>query len=187
MTTGTVYVNVTAGGLAVGQHPLLKYETIGGDGFTFVTNSLPGGIFGHLSNNVANSAVDLVVTEVASLRWTGNTNSVVVGNWDVNGTSNWVNLISGEPEFFTSGISVEFDDTASTKVVTLTTNVAPFDVKVTTSGTYTFTNSVSTNKLSGTAQLTKDGSGTLVPAICALAIPGAHPKALTALKWSAER
>ena len=162
MTTGTVYVNVTGGGLSVGQFTLLQYGTLGGDGFTFVTNSLPGGVSGFLSNNIANNSLDLVVTDVPSLRWTGNTNSVVVGNWDLNGTSNWVDFVTGEPKFFVNGISVNFDDTAATNVVTLTTSVAPFDVNVTTANTYTFTNNASTNRLTGSARITKNGIGTLV-------------------------
>jgi|GEM_PF-3791557 len=72
VTMGTVYVNVTGFGLAEGQFTLIDYDgAIGGDGYSFVSNSLPPGVSGYLSNNLANSSVDLVITAVPSLVWRG--------------------------------------------------------------------------------------------------------------------
>ena len=73
------------------QFALIKYGgTIGGAGFNFTLGALPGGAAcgGYLSNNTANSSVDLVLTNCATpdafLTWNGDVN----GNWDTL-TENW--------------------------------------------------------------------------------------------------
>ena len=61
--SGAVTVNVNATGLAVGQFELISYGTMGGTGFGALTlGTLPASVVGSLSNNVANSSVDLVIT-----------------------------------------------------------------------------------------------------------------------------
>ena len=160
--TGTVYVNVTGSGLSPGTITLIDYGSIGGSG-NLVTNPLPPGVEGYLQTNLAATSIELVVTKVPSLRWTGQTNAVPVGNWDINGTSNWVNLVDLQPAYFLNGLAVEFDDTGLTKTVTLRTNVQPFSITVNNTLAYTLTNAgVATDQIAGTARIIKDGTGILV-------------------------
>lgn len=61
ITRGTVYVSVSGADFSFGQFPLIQYEgSIGGDGFTFVLNSLPAGMFGYVTNSA--SSIELVLT-----------------------------------------------------------------------------------------------------------------------------
>ena len=61
---GTVNLGVNGTGFAVGQFPLISYTgSIGGSGFPALNlASLPTGVSGYLSNNIANASVDLVIT-----------------------------------------------------------------------------------------------------------------------------
>src|SRR5262249_28581095 len=63
ITQGTSTVNVSGVGLTVGQFPLIRYAgSIGGSGFAgFSLSALPQDASATLSNNTANSSVDLVV------------------------------------------------------------------------------------------------------------------------------
>src|ERR1019366_887694 len=65
LATGSpVTLNIAGTGLAPGQIRLFKYKTLSGDGFSgFTTLALPAQTLGYLSNNVANSSMDLVVTQ----------------------------------------------------------------------------------------------------------------------------
>ena len=58
-------LNVT-GSVSVAQYPLIRYQgSIGGGGYGVVSlGSLPPNVSGYLSNNTANSSIDLVVTSV---------------------------------------------------------------------------------------------------------------------------
>jgi autotransporter-associated beta strand protein len=59
--------------------------------------------------------------------------------------------------------AVTFDDTGTSKTVTLKTNVAPFSITMTNALTYAFTNDGSSGfQVNGTARIIKDGTGTLV-------------------------
>src|SRR6185312_15543502 len=81
-----------------GQFPLIKYAgTIGGAGFNFMLETLPpdGFINAYLSNNVANSSVDLVVTELAA-----EPPSPVITNFALSGT----NLIFGGTNGLRNGV-----------------------------------------------------------------------------------
>jgi fibronectin-binding autotransporter adhesin len=163
MTTGTVYVSITGSGFSVGQFPLIQYQgTIGGNGFTFVTNALPAGVTGYLSNNV--QSVDFVITAIPNLLWVGKSNNISVGTWDVAVTPNWTNLSTLAPDVFQSGANVRFDDTApGTTAVNLATNVSPTSVLVSNSLlNYSFTGS---SGIGGIAILTKAGTGTLTMSV----------------------
>ena len=176
---GTNYVNVTGRGLTLGLFSLIRYET--GAGLTnesgeartdiFVTGSLPNGVQGYVSNNVSNLSVDLVVTVAPVLVWTGKTNNgtsdILTGEWNIGGTSNWINELSLDPSFFVDGSAVKFTDTGATNVVTLTTNVSPFTLTVSNASlSYLFTNAAgSTNKIQGASTLIKNGSGILTLAV----------------------
>lgn len=62
--SGTVNLAVDGSRLTVGQFKLISYTgAIGGDGYPALNlTSLPAGVGGYLSNDVANLAVDLVIT-----------------------------------------------------------------------------------------------------------------------------
>ena len=123
------------------QFPLIVYTTLGGT-FNFGLGTVPDTYQGYLSNNTANSSVDLVITNSLAKNdtWNGNVNS----NWDTT-TLNW--LYSGLHVNYQQGDSVTFDDTLTgTPNVVLATNVAP--------GAIGFNNSQTNYVLSGTNKIT---------------------------------
>lgn len=65
----TVNLGFSGSGFAVGQFPLISYaSSIGGSGFSALNlTSLPSGVGGYLSNNVAALSVDVVITSAPSL------------------------------------------------------------------------------------------------------------------------
>ena len=85
-----------------------------------------------------------------SLTWIGNVNN----NWNVNGDANW----SGSEKFFNLD-SVTFDNTSTNpNAVQLVGNLQPTSVTVDATRNYTFAGSGS---ITGSASLTKNGTGTL--------------------------
>ena len=155
---GTVYVTVAGTGLSPGTINLIKYNGSVVGGGSLVTNSLPAGVVGYLTNNTSAQAIQLVVSQVPSLLWVGTTSV-----WDIGGTVNWLDTSTASPATFLNGLAVSFDDTATSKIVTVSSNVSPFSITVSNSLTYNFTNNGTTgNQIAGAARLIKDGSGTLV-------------------------
>ncbi len=163
---GTVYLTVTGSGLAPGTIPLIQYNGSILGGGALVTNSLPQGVGAYLTNNTSAHQIQLVVSSVPSLRWTGLANSVLKSTWDINVTSNWVNTASAPavPDFFFNGLPVVFDDTGSTNLVILATNVVPYTLTVSnTTKTYTLIDDgVSGFQANPSAGIIKDGSGTFI-------------------------
>ena len=152
------------GGFALGQYPLIKYYSgaIGGDGYDGITlGGMPSRAEGYLSNNLAESSIDLVVTNLSAAKWNGNVN----GNWDINATTNWTDAQTSAPTTYLEesvpGDTVVFDDTASgTTTVNLTTVLSPAVLTVNNSAkTYIFNGP---GALSGPATFTKTGSGALI-------------------------
>jgi fibronectin-binding autotransporter adhesin len=136
------------------QITLVKYSSsIGGAGYNFALGTLPPLYAGHLSNNIANASIDLVLTSGSgTLTWKGNIN----GNWDTT-TANW---LAGGSAVYADGEFVKFLDGASIGTVNLTTSLLPGSVIVSNSVlNYTFNGSGS---LGGSSSLFKAGSGTLV-------------------------
>jgi len=160
---GAVSVFIAAAGAAVGQYPLLHWTNAISAG-TFANFSLvamPLRTSGYLSNNVANNSIDLVVTNVDEpVSWaTGD------GNWDVNGTANWVDLgsaVTTYQQVGPLGDAVLFGDTASGAspiTVTLNTSVHPATVTVNnTAKDYIISG---TGDITGGVSVTKTGTGTL--------------------------
>ncbi|HOX56366.1 MAG TPA: autotransporter-associated beta strand repeat-containing protein [Candidatus Paceibacterota bacterium] len=161
--TGTVTNNVEGAGLTLGQFPLISCPFgIFGDGFNALQlGSLPGRLGGYLSNNIASSTVDLVITTDSSPKWNGN---VAGGDWDINATANWVPVTGGAPITYSEpevpGDKALFDDSATgTTTVNLTTTLSPSSVTVNNpSKNYTFTGS---GRLSGPGALNKIGAAML--------------------------
>lgn len=141
------------------QFPLISYGSANPD---FQLGTLPAGspaFSGYISNNVANSTIDLVLTNgpgatIRSLTWNGNVN----GNWNTN-TLNWKDssLVS---TFYSQGDLVTFDDSlAGTTNVNLAFSLTPNTLTVSNSlKSYTFSG---VGSLDGAVGLTKDGTGAL--------------------------
>lgn len=158
---GNVTIVYSSANPSVGQFPLIAYSALGGlaggdtNGIILIA---PSGTTAHLSNNVANATLDVVVMAVPALVWNGNIN----GNWDIGGTANWLNgaTASTYTEPSGTGSFVNFDDTAAgTTTVNLTTTLSLKGTTVNNSSkNYTFTGS---GLIAGTAGLLKQGTGTL--------------------------
>ena len=85
-------VDVLGTVLVAGRFPLIKYTTLVNGGFAnFVLGNTSPGVVAYLTNNAANSTIDVVVTSSLTtvLTWNGRTNGVDVSNWDIGGTTNW--------------------------------------------------------------------------------------------------
>src|SRR6185437_4335907 len=82
------------------------------------------------------------------------------GNWDIGLTTNWVNIGTGLPTFYSDGNPVLFDDNAQgTTNVNITTTVKPLSLTVNNSNLdYAFTGS---GKISGATGLIKQGTNVL--------------------------
>jgi hypothetical protein len=114
---------------------------------------LPTGLYGYVENNAGANTIDAVITTnpPANLVWNGNLD----GNWD-SSTPNWQGS-----KVFADGDTVTFDDTAAgTTSVMVAGTVTPG------SGGVLITNaaknySLASGSISGTAQMTKTGSGNL--------------------------
>jgi autotransporter-associated beta strand protein len=158
--TNTVAIDI-AGSLTTGQFPLIKYATLGGNGFAgFSLGNYQPHVSAYLSNNTANSSIDLVVTANNDpLKWAAGS-----GVWDIGLTANWQDAAGAATTYQQSGIyadSVWFEDSVSGTspiTVTLNTNVTPTALTFSTAKHYTITG---TGGIGGLTPLTFSGSGTL--------------------------
>ena len=89
-----------------------------------------------------------------AISWTGAESN----KWDVGETANFIIGAEAEATTFVSGDIVTFDDNATTKSVSVSTEVYPSTVLVSNTGNYVFSG---TGAISGTASLIKEGTGTL--------------------------
>ena len=155
---GSVTINVS-GGFTVGQFPLLKYIALGGAGFSALhLGSLPVGVTASLVNNTGNQSVDLNVSVVTPVVWSGATD----GNWDINTTVNWTS--SSTPTTYHDADSVQMNDSATgSTAINLATTVLPSAVLVSNiAKSYSLSGS---GVLTGGMGLTKQGSGNLTLAM----------------------
>ena len=162
---GTLNVSVAANSslLTVGSAiPLMHYAggilgslnpTIAGPRGSSMT--LSNDTTGHILYAVVNSSL------IGGIVWTGTNSAPGLANlWDLNSTTNW--LIAGSPtdyqEIVPPGDAVTFNDLGSGTVL-LSNSVSPASVTISNSAVdYTFQG---TGSISGTAGLTKQGSGTV--------------------------
>ena len=87
-----------------------------------------------------------MVTSIFQPRWEG----LAGGNWDIQLTTNWIDLVSLAPSFFYQGTRAFFDDEAlGTTNVNLVTTVAPGGVLA--------SNSLLTYTISGVGRITGGG------------------------------
>ena len=164
---GSSAINVKAGGLSVGQFPLIAYTSISGGGVAgLALGSLPARVSASLVDDSAHARINLSITGFDYPRWTGN----IDGTWDTDdgtgtGTGNWREFNSGLLTRYLQGAGgtdgVLFDDTAAGPAsVNLTTTLTPSFVKVNNDvAVYAFTG---VGRLSGAATLNKDGPGRLI-------------------------
>lgn len=150
--SGVTTFNITDALPQIGQFPLIAFSGVSGAG-TFVLGTLPPFVGAYLSNNV--SSIDLVITNVNLPRWEG----LAGGDWDINLTTNWINIGNGLPTFYGNGNAVLFNDAAGgTTTVNLTTTVSP--VSVTMNNNTVLYTLVGTGKISGNTGLSKQGAST---------------------------
>ena len=173
-------INILALGLQKGQFPLIQYPGALGSIANFSLGDLPPGAQGYLSNNVANSTIDIVVTVTGqNLAWYGllPDGVTVSSNWDITITTNWVSVGTTTPAVpykqytasgRTEGDPVAFDDTLYNNGgnpltnINLTTPVRPFRFLVDSTLPYSFSSSISiTNGINGVESLVKSNTGSL--------------------------
>lgn len=156
-------LTITGPTLETGQTPLFKYETLYSNGADDLALTLPVYLEGYLSNNTANSSIDLVITNKLVTVWNGNLSD----DWNIATTANWKDGTTGTSKTYgqttVPGDIVRFDDSAQgSGNVNLTTDLAPFAISVNNSTkAYTFTG---TGRLTGPTGLAKHGSSTLTVA-----------------------
>lgn len=127
-------------------------------GFTL---KFDGRTTGSLIYDTAATQIQMTVTGTDSVKWTGAVSNI----WDigseagVGGTNNWKLVNAGTATNYIERDIVVFDDTASNRSVQLDAAVRPFSVTVDTASGYTIAGS---GKISGTTNLSKAGSGTLI-------------------------
>ena len=152
--SGSVAVNMSASGLTPGTIPLLSYTTFLGGG-SFTVGQLPQGVVAAVTNNTATKKIELIISSVAPVLWTG----LINGNWDVNTTTNW--SVNANPTVFLQSDSVRLDDSAALTSVIITEPVTPGGVVISnTAVSYTIT-TTGAGKLSGSTPVLKQGTNTL--------------------------
>lgn len=154
---GALTINIYGAGFSVGQFTLIKYATASGlNSGSLVLNTLPAGVSGYVSNNLANSSIDLVITSAPTIVWTG----VNSGSWDIGATANWYNPIGSQAATYADGSSVLFDDTAPGNTsVNIASTVSPGGVTITNN---TLTYSFNGAAIGGAGGLTKSGTGAVI-------------------------
>ncbi|HSY18671.1 MAG TPA: autotransporter-associated beta strand repeat-containing protein, partial [Candidatus Acidoferrales bacterium] len=157
----TLNINSISGITGTTQIPLISY--VGGGSplaglpaSGLVLGTVPSGYTG-ASLVDSGSTIDLVITPPAPVVWKGAVGSTLNSSWDTS-TFNWLNGVTQVA--YADSDFVQFDDTASTNVATLTTTLSPAGLDVSNNVVnYTFTGS---GKISGTVGLVKQGTGTLI-------------------------
>ena len=163
--SNTVNISLVCSNLTAGQFPLVKYTTlvtnVASSVFPFTVGAIQSRNFAYISNNTANSSIDLVVTTVDEpLHWTA-----ASGAWDIGLTANWQDAVGNSETYQQNplGDNVFFNDLAaggSPLVVTLNTNATPGLVAFN-GGTLNYT-VTGNGSIGGTAVLVKSGGATLV-------------------------
>jgi len=161
LTAGnTVTLSIYAGGLTTGTYPLILSGTATALAANYTLGYLPPRVQAVLSNDLAQSTVYLVVTNINQpIKWaTGS------GTWDVGITADWKDTLAVTTTYNQDswyGDQVLFEDTVSgtsPMTVTLNTNVIPGAVTVSAAKNYTISG---TGSINGPSALVKSGAGTL--------------------------
>lgn len=156
----TITIDLYNGSMTTGIFPLVKTVApfSSGSFAAFTLGFLPPRVTAVLSNDIANSSIDLIVTSVNQpIKWaTGN------GTWNTT-LPNWQDSLGASTTYIQSAVgdSVLFEDTVSGSspiTVTLNDNLAPASTTVNASKNYTLSG---TGAITGLGGITKAGSGTL--------------------------
>ena len=99
----------------------------------------------------------------ANLVWQGDVVNSVNNVWDLNGSSNWVNVASGDVYF--DGDTVNFTDSGATNQPTLDITVNPTAVNINTSSNYSLTTLTGAGNITGSASVNKSGPGWFLLAV----------------------
>jgi autotransporter-associated beta strand protein len=152
--TTTINIHSIAGVIGTMQIPIISYNNGSSPISGLALGSVPAGYSGaSLVDNTGNQTVDLLITSPTPLVWKGAVNST----WDTS-TLNWLNGVTASA--YSDAKFVQFDDSASTAVVTLATTVSSPGINVSNNAlAYTFNG---TGRISGTGSLVKQGTGTLI-------------------------
>ncbi len=161
LTAAGFNLEVQGGGLEPGRTTLIDYDLIySGSPVDDIVLSLPPYLQGFLSNNLANTSIDLWITNKLITVWNGDKNDI----WDIGTTTNWKDGTTGSAKIYGQssipGDIVRFDDSATgSGNVNLVTDIGPMQTLVNNdSKAYTFSG---TGRLTGPTGLTKTGPGTL--------------------------
>ncbi len=140
---------------ATGTVPLIAYVGPKAGAGSFVLGSLPPGVFATLVDN-GTGLVYLDVTSIKLPRWEG----LAGGTWDIQVTTNWIDIGTLLPEYYYQGSRVLFDDQAlGTTNVNLIADVTPGGVVVNNNSLdYSISGA---GRIGGSAGLTKLGTGSL--------------------------
>ncbi|MDB6110545.1 MAG: hypothetical protein JWR69_2295, partial [Pedosphaera sp.] len=156
---GTVSVTVTGSGLTgPGTYLLMSYGSLSSSG-SFVAGSLPSvaGFVGSITNDTTAKKLKLVyIAAPQAVKW-----AVGNGNWDTS-TLNWQLLPGSSATNYVEGSLSVLDDSAtgtSPITVTLTGDRSPSSISNNATKTYIIAGG---SAVTGSATLTKNGSGTLV-------------------------
>lgn len=156
--------------LSPGVFPAIAYTTLAGaSSVSAMTLQLPPRTVGTIVDNVANSTIDVSITTVESIKWSGSLSQ----DWDIDpsgagaaGSLNWTTTVSSASSRYLQGSggtdSVLFDDSAAGTgpvTVNLSTALTPVAVLVNNATRdYIFTGS---GALSGSCGISKDGAASL--------------------------
>jgi fibronectin-binding autotransporter adhesin len=161
---GQLLVNVLSTSLVAGTYTVVDYAgTLQGGAITNIAlQTYPPRAVMYLTNNTANTSIDLVVVSMASdaIRWLG----VVNGIWNINTSSNWMTIAGAQTTAYLQagsiGDAVVFDDAAVGNFnLTLATNVAPASITASNDlNDYTIAGSFG---IGGAGNLTKSGAARL--------------------------
>lgn len=150
--SGAVTINIAGSFGAGNQYPLIQFSSYSGAG-GFALGTLPPGTTANLVTN--GNIIALNVTAATPLIWKGNVNN----NWDIGSSANWT--LNGVASTYADGQTVQFDDTANTGSVNITTTVSPGGVIITNNSLGYAFSAASGSGIGGNGGITKSGGGTL--------------------------
>lgn len=157
IATGSIIaINEIADSISEGKYLLLKAQSLTGS-VAGVKTQGTGGRSVSLNYDVDTKELFLIVVgtrSASAVVWTGKTSNV----WNVAKTANW--SIDGYDDIFVNNDSVNFDDTALNRSISLSDSVFVSAISVNNSASRTYTISGS-GSINGPASLVKNGAGTL--------------------------
>ena len=169
--TNIVVINPLNNILGAGTYTLFKYSGnlhnengLVPDGALLTNNLVAGGAFAANSDvslvfsNDPGAVVMIVIPNGQDLTWQGGVTGTVTNNWDVNISSNWLNVAESAVTNFLQYDNVIFNDSATNLNAIVAGTVAPGAITVNSTNAYTFSG---TGKITGSTGITKSGTNVL--------------------------